>query len=195
MSDVDGVATKSEWNQIYTRLFAPAIRAAGFDAVQSKATRGNLVGGIIEDLWAADAVLADLTGQKSNVFYELGVRHALRGKSIIVARRAKDIPSDLSGYARHIYSPDTKRGQAAFRRCVGGLLQHILEFPDRPDNPVEDFLRDSLRIHSALRLGDLTTPQRSACLNQIAHCEKRFRKSGKGEYRSRAERPNTSITL
>src|SRR5580704_7817959 len=113
MSDVDGVATKSQWNRIYNRLFSPAIRASGFHVVRSEAIRGNLIAGIIEDLWSAEAAIVDLTGKKENVFYELGVRHALRGNSIIIAQDAKYIPSDLSGYARLLYDPNTKKGRVA----------------------------------------------------------------------------------
>ena len=171
MSDVSGVATKAEWEGVYRSLFVSAIRAAGFEATRSTPTRGNLVAGIIDDLWSADAVLADLTGKKPNVFYELGVRHALRGKTIIVARDQEDIPFDIRSYACHTYDPKTARGRAAFWKTVRKLLTDVLENPDRPDNPVEDFLQDSKRIHGTFRFSNLTLPQRKACISQMHRCE------------------------
>ena len=152
-------------------MFAPAIRSAGFDPIRSQPTIGNLLKGIINDLWAADAVLADLTGQKANVFYELGVRHALRGKTVIVARDAKDIPFDLQSYAWHTYNPKTQRGRAAFRTAIQKLLRHILQHRDEPDNPVGDFLNDFKRIHGPIQLSHLTMPQRNACKQQMDRCE------------------------
>ena len=171
MSDIPGVASKAEWNSVYDKLFVPSITKAGFEAIRSEANRGNIVADIIDNLWSADAVIADLTGQKPNVFYELGVRHALQGKTIIIARRRNDIPFDLQGYARHIYNPKSLRGRKNFRNVIKHLLQDIIKFPDRRDNPVEDFLRDSKRLHSAMRLPHLFPPQRRAYLEQMARCE------------------------
>jgi hypothetical protein len=142
MSDFAGLK-KGQWKWIYRRLFVPAIRSAGFDAIQSTPTRGSLVAGIIDDLWSADAVLADLTGQNANVFYELGVRHALRGKTISIAQSGKHIPFDLHDTARYIYNPNSKRGRAALIKQIRKLLKDILQNPDRRDNPVETFLHDS----------------------------------------------------
>ena len=171
MSDVPGVATKAEWDDVYDHLFAPAIKAAGFLPARSCPVIGNLVKGIINDLCLADAVLADLTGQKANVFYELGVRHAVRGQTVIVARDKKDIPFDLQSYAWHTYDPTTRKGRSKFRDDIGGLLRFILQHRNQPDNPVSDFLNLSQRIHRPLDLGNLATPQQRACTEQLRQCE------------------------
>jgi hypothetical protein len=171
MSDIPGIATRADWDAVYRTLFAPAIRAAGFVPIRSRPTRGNLVKGIIKDLWSADAVLADLTGQKANVFYEIGVRHALQGRTIIIARDSKDIPFDLRSYAWHIYNPKSNRGVSEFRTAIRRLLRHILAEPDEPDNPVGDFLDSSQRVHGRLRLAHLNGPQRKASVAQVAQCE------------------------
>ncbi len=183
MSDVPGVASEREWDDVYRTLFVPAIRAAGFESIRSNPTRGNLVAGIVGELWSADAVLADLTGQKPNVFYELGVRHALRGKTILVAQDKRDIPFDLQSYAWHIYDPKTRVGRFAFQKIVRKLLTDVRENPDRPDNPVEDFLQDTKRIHGNFRLSDLTPPQRDAWIDQIQCCETTLAEIGRGRIR------------
>src|ERR1017187_124997 len=49
----------------------------------------------------ADLVIADLTDLNPNVFYELGVRHALRGQGTIMLideSRTLDVPFDISPY-------------------------------------------------------------------------------------------------
>lgn len=171
MSDVPGVATEDQWDAVYRKVFAPAIRAAGFDAIRSEATRGSLLKDIIAELWSADAMLADLTGQKVNVFYELGVRHALRGKTIVIAQDARDIPFDLRDCARYIYDPKTIKGKQSVSNKIKKLLKDILENPDRTDNPVEAFLLDSQRLHGKLCLSTLNLPQRNACCEQLVRCE------------------------
>jgi hypothetical protein len=171
MSDVPGVATKDQWDSMYRKVFVPPIRAAGFDAIRSEPTRGSLIKGIIDELWSADAMLADLTGQKANVFYELGVRHALRGNTIVIAQDARDIPFDLRDCARFIYDPKTIKGKQSISKEIEKLLKDILHNPDRADNPVEAFLLDSQRLHGKLCLSSLNLPQRNACREQLARCE------------------------
>ena len=90
---------------------------------------------------------ADLTDKKPNVFYELGVRHTLRHRTILIAQSRDDIPSDLDGYASHEYDWNTEPGQAEFKANIRDSLQQIEEDPNRSDNPVSDFLQErSFRI-------------------------------------------------
>jgi len=181
MSDVNGVATEAEWNRVYQKVFAPAIRAAGFDPIRSNPVRGSLVAGIIHNLWSAEAMIADLTGQKPNVFYELGVRHALRGKTVMIVRNPKDIPFDLKDYPRCIYNPKTVQGQKRFRNSIRKLLRNIIQEPDRPDNPVEDFVQNSKRVHGPMRVSHLNLPQQAAYAKQLTHCERVITDIGRGQ--------------
>ena len=51
----------------------------------------------------ADFIVADMTGQNPNVFYEVGYAHALGKKVILLTRAAGDIPFDLKHYPHIIY--------------------------------------------------------------------------------------------
>lgn len=81
--------TEDEWDWIFENMFKPAVEGAGleYECRRSVATRGNLVASILQDLDDAYVVLADLTDHNANVFYELGVRHSLRDRSILVAQK------------------------------------------------------------------------------------------------------------
>ena len=87
--------TEPEWTQVFNEVIKPAVEAASYSCRRSTATRGNLIKGIIQDLDGSWVVLADLTDRNPNVFYELGVRHALKDRTILVAQNRKDIPFDL----------------------------------------------------------------------------------------------------
>ncbi len=54
---------------------------------------------IIEDIWTniceAHIIIADATGSNPNVFYEMGLAHAIRKPVIILAQSIADIPFDL----------------------------------------------------------------------------------------------------
>jgi predicted nucleotide-binding protein len=55
---------------------------------------------MIEAIAAADLVVADLSRQNPNVYYELGFAHGLRKPTIIVTSNeaAANVPSDLEGF-------------------------------------------------------------------------------------------------
>ncbi|MCP5051189.1 MAG: hypothetical protein GY940_28750 [bacterium] len=64
---------------------------------------------VIKEVWdnicMAQIVIADATGRNVNVFYEMGLAHALNKTLIIMAQSMKDIPFDLQHRRVLIYSP------------------------------------------------------------------------------------------
>lgn len=98
---------------------------------------GSFIKDILENLLNSFLVIADLTGQNPNVFYELGVRHALSPRTILIAQSMDDIPSDLREYRTIIYDTSAK-GAADFKKRLEKFLAEIYDTPQRPDNPVLD---------------------------------------------------------
>lgn len=134
--------TEEEWTAIFNDVFKPGIEAADLDyeCNRSVATRGNIIGEIIRDLNDSYVGVADLTDRNANVFYELGVRHSLRNRTIILAQKRGDIPFDLQAYASHVYDWRTQERRDALFGKLKELLAEIDNNPDRSDNPVSDFL-------------------------------------------------------
>lgn len=50
---------------------------------------------ILESIGAADVILADLTRKNANVFYEVGICHALAKPVLLLAQSIEDVPFDL----------------------------------------------------------------------------------------------------
>lgn len=136
--------SKDQWQWIFDNLIKPAVEDSGlgYTCKRSTAIRGNILKDIIVDLYNSDVVIADLTDKVPNVFYELGVRHGLTNKTIVLTQRRKDPPFDLINYASHVYKWKTKKGQENLKRKIRELLLHIERNPDNPDNPVSDFLEE-----------------------------------------------------
>lgn len=74
--------------------------------------RADLVSGhiIMEDVWKllneATIVIADITSNNPNVFYELGIAHTL-GKNVILLSQSSDhMPFDISSFRKIIYRVD-----------------------------------------------------------------------------------------
>ena len=135
--------TEQEWTEIFQGLIKPAVEGArelGYECRRSIPTRGNLVRAILEDLQSAHVVIADLTDRNANVFYELGIRHALTNRTILISQDRNHIPFDHSNYANHVYDWRSVSGRKEFAEQIVRLLIEVDEKPDRPDNPVSDFL-------------------------------------------------------
>lgn len=94
-----GRGTAVDFDQVYAELLAPAIRKARLEPLRGDQ---ELVGGLIhkpmfERLILSDYAVVDLTTANANVFYELGVRHAVRPYStVLVSAELGHLPFDLA---------------------------------------------------------------------------------------------------
>jgi len=55
----------------------------------------NILKDIIQSIHNSDLVIADLSGLNPNVFYELGLAHALRKNVILLTQDIEQLPFDL----------------------------------------------------------------------------------------------------
>src|SRR5918999_2230928 len=89
-----------DFDAVYQELIAPAIAAAGLEPLRADE---EMTGGIIhkpmfERLILCEYAVADLTTANANVFYELGLRHAVRAWStvLIFAEGGSQLPFDVA---------------------------------------------------------------------------------------------------
>lgn len=100
---------------------------------------GDIIEHVIDSLSNAHVVIADLTGKNANVFYELGVRHAVSNRTILIAEGPEHIPFDIRTL-RAITYEYTPHGMVAFRDQLKAAVTATASGPDRVDNPVRRFL-------------------------------------------------------
>ncbi len=133
----------NDWTTVFEELIAPAITGSGlgYECDRSSIMGGPFIKDILSNLYAADVVVADLTDRNPNVFYELGVRHTLRNRTILITQHLDHIPSDLAGYGAIEYTPAIK-GLTAFKKDMKRLLKQLQNDPDRADSPVGDYLKN-----------------------------------------------------
>ena len=95
----DGRGGSIDFDAVYEKLIAPSVAMAELQPLRADQ---ELVGGIVhkpmfERLILCDYAVADLTTANANVFYELGVRHAVRPYStVLIAASVGGIPFDLA---------------------------------------------------------------------------------------------------
>ncbi|HWP23357.1 MAG TPA: hypothetical protein VNM15_04105 [Candidatus Binatia bacterium] len=89
----------------YDKIYKPAIEKAGLTPVRADAEIFG-TGKIMDQVWrginAAKVLVAELTKRNPNVFYELGLAHALKKPVVLVSSNEDDVPFDLQ-HIRVIY--------------------------------------------------------------------------------------------
>jgi hypothetical protein len=136
-----GTERHAKFKEVLEYVIKRGIKDSGYDLQVLRADDIDRAGSFIKDIlgsiYNSHVVIADLTEQNPNVFYELGVRHALRPRTILIAQSIDDIPSDLREYRTIVYDTSAK-GAADFFARLRKLLSEIQKEPERPDNPVLD---------------------------------------------------------
>jgi hypothetical protein len=124
-----------DFDRVERELIGPALDRLG---VTGRTTgeileAGNIRADMFQRLLTADLVIADVSVHNANVFYELGIRHALRHRSTFLIRcRADQFPFDLQTDRYFEYDRDIPA--AALEALVAGLRQTLDS--QRQDSPV-----------------------------------------------------------
>ena len=140
--------TKNEINfdQVEEDLIDPALNRLDITGRTTMEIRrqGNIRLDMFQRLLTADVVIADISIQNANVYYELGVRHALRGKHTFMIRargadlKTDDVPFDLKTDRYLTY--DGINPAASIDDLAAGLKQTLNA--KQQDSPVFQMLPD-----------------------------------------------------
>lgn len=115
----------------YETIYCPAIEAAGLEP--HRADDLYRPSTIVHDIWAytkkAKLLVADLSGKNPNVFYELGLAHALGKPAILVAESMEDIPFDLRALRIIIYDKNAPDWGSLLRTKIEASIGEVLKSP------------------------------------------------------------------
>lgn len=77
-----------DFDRVYAELIRPALQKGGCEVFRADEEQraGDILADMFQELLVADLVLADLTLDNPNVWYELGVRHALRARGVVLVQ-------------------------------------------------------------------------------------------------------------
>ena len=115
----------------YEKIYIPAIRAT--DLAPKRVDDLYRPSAIINDIWEytnkAKVILADLTGKNSNVFYELGLAHALAKPAILVTENINDVPFDLRSLRILEYNKNLPDWSTQLRENIESAIKATLASP------------------------------------------------------------------
>ncbi len=133
-----------DFNRIYADYIRPGLEAAGlavFRADEEQAA-GDIRSDMFQELLIADLVLADLTIDNPNVWYELGVRHALRARGVVLVQGPREgTPFDIYTDRKLRYhlldgAPDPAFLAADIRKLADMALATLASWHGRKISPV-----------------------------------------------------------
>jgi hypothetical protein len=146
----DGVKQSFEvdFDEVHRLLIEPAVAKNGLECQTTGviAEAGNIRVDMFQMLIAYDLVIADISIDNANVFYELGIRHGLRPKGTILLRfptSGKDVPFDLKT-DRYVAYDRNKPGDAVdqLAKTIEDTLEATRNPQHRLDSPVFLLLPD-----------------------------------------------------
>jgi hypothetical protein len=111
-----------DFDAVRVQLIEPALKQLGLAGTTTGeiVRAGNIHADMFQSLLTADLVVAEVSIHNANVFYELGIRHALRGCHTFMLRSEGDkYPFDLETYRYMTY--DRKNPAASLNQLLDGL--------------------------------------------------------------------------
>src|SRR5215469_8033277 len=96
-TDASGQLT--DFDEVYKRIIAPAVTLAEMEPIRADEEKvgGTIHKPMFERLLLCEYAIADITGANPNVYYELGIRHAIRPRStVILFAQGTALPFDIA---------------------------------------------------------------------------------------------------
>ena len=120
------------YNEVYRDAIRPLVAEIGFEPFRVDEAAGP--GVILNDIWnkiaESSVVIAEVSEPNPNVFYEIGVSHALRKPIVLLAQRGTKLPFDI-GPHRCIFYDNSIPGRARLLDSLRGSLSSLLGVPVR----------------------------------------------------------------
>jgi len=119
------------FDQYWEHIYQPAIKAANL--TPRRADDVFRAGSVMSEVWrqtqAADLLIADLATRNSNVFYELGLAHAIAKPVILISDNIEDVPFDLRGLRVLLYDRNDPLWGVQLRSELTTALRETLQEP------------------------------------------------------------------
>jgi len=146
-----GTKDDINFDDVQKNLIAPALAACDIQGGTTEPflEAGNIRADMFQQLLVADIVIADISIHNANVFYELGIRHALQPKRTLMLRAKNkkaptqrtpqdEVPFDLRTDRYLEYDPDSPTQKLDV--MIQALRQTLAS--EKPDSPVFQMLPD-----------------------------------------------------
>lgn len=145
--DVDG--TEIDFDYVYRHLIEKAVEDLGIDCDRCDEIpdTGAIHKKMFKGIFEADVAVVDITSLNPNVFYELGVRHALHKFVTLVIRKQSDLPIPFNIRGLNILGYDISNEEQleTSKKQIRELIQNGME-AQNTDSIVHDALEGEVKV-------------------------------------------------
>ena len=116
-----------EYNDLYTEVIKPVVEDFGFECERADEahTTNPILQDIIQSIRESSVIIADITPNNPNVFYEVGYAHASNKSTILLCDRKRDkLPFDISGF-RTLFYDNTIAGKGLVEKSLIKYLENL----------------------------------------------------------------------
>ena len=136
-----------DFDDVCEGFLKPVLQGVGFivDRADDIESQQNILRDILEQIVRSDLIVADLTTANPNVFYELGIAHALKKPVILITQSIADVPFDLKSYRLLEYNThfaQIGKAKETLSSYAKGFAQGTISF----GSPVTDFYSGSTTL-------------------------------------------------
>lgn len=117
----------AEFNELYSEVIRPTCEEYGYKVVRADDyySTGLIIEDITRSIRESSVVLADVTPNNPNVFYEVGFAHGIGKPTILLSDRKREkLPFDISGF-RTLFYDNTIGGKSAVQDRLRRHLESI----------------------------------------------------------------------
>ncbi len=115
------------YNELYKEVIKPVCEQFGYDSVRADEifNNGSILKDIIDSINESSVIIADITPDNPNVFYELGYAHALNKSTIILSDKTRNrLPFDVSNM-RTLFYDNSIGGKSKIEAQLKNHLENI----------------------------------------------------------------------
>jgi hypothetical protein len=116
-----------EYNALYEEVIKPTCESYGYTVIRADDyyTSGLIIDDITRSIREATVIIADITPNNPNVFYEVGFSHGIGKPTILLSDRKRErLPFDLSGF-RTLFYDNTIGGKSSIEERLRKHLEAI----------------------------------------------------------------------
>lgn len=131
-----------DFDEIYNFLIKPAIETLNIKCIRCDeiAEAGWIHSKMFKHIYESEITVVDITSLNPNVFYELGIRHALvKGVTILIRKKGTMMPFNIQGFQVIEYDPNSLSSVTETKGKIIALIQNGMKL-QKNDSPVHEVL-------------------------------------------------------
>lgn len=136
--------TRKRSDQVLQHIIRPAVESCGYKAVRADEIDepGIITNQIIRHVIDDPLVIADLTEQNANVFYELAIRHGTCKPLVQIIDKVEDISFDIGAMRTIQVDHQNPESIEEAKTKIRKQIQSLKTSTSSPENPISAALAD-----------------------------------------------------